>query len=143
MGERAIVVFTHKWSEGTVDVSPGIYLHSIGYPEDIRELLDACGNSLRKGDSGYSAAHFCGVCYRKLAGRDDNLLYYGLGLFNLSDNDVKALQSDSKETRRCVASSSYGLDHEFYIIDTDTGSVTQIDCDGNIINRGTVTLGDY
>ena len=63
MGDRAIVVF-----KGDDEISPAIYLHWHGtnVGEWIAELAKLMGD--RKGDVGYAAARFCGICHSHIDG---------------------------------------------------------------------------
>ena len=61
MGSSGVVVFV----DGE-NVSPGIYLHWHG--DRVQELLEKALPRLRRGDAGYSAARFCGVCHELIPG---------------------------------------------------------------------------
>lgn len=100
MGDRAIVVFRDADS-----VSPGVYLHWDGYR--AYDLLRAAAPRMRKGDAGYSAARFAGVCHEHIAG---NL---SLGL----------LPPPRGTTPDLLADYSHG-DAGVFLVDVDTGDIT-------------------
>ncbi len=58
MGDRALVIFT----DGT-EVSPTVYLHWAG--EAVPEILKTHAKFMesRKGDVGYAAGRFVGICH--------------------------------------------------------------------------------
>lgn len=119
MGDRATVVFAQNDRDGRY-FSPGVYLHWNGAPERVKELLEKAAPVLRKGDVGYSAARFCGVCHVEIGGDVGSNL--GLGLCGAPD--TKRAYDDFEYW----GFKGYGPgDNGVYIVDVDDLSVIQID----------------
>ncbi|OGS32994.1 MAG: hypothetical protein A2218_10435 [Elusimicrobia bacterium RIFOXYA2_FULL_53_38] len=100
MGSRAAVVFV----DGD-KTSPGIYLHWDGH--QVQGLLEEALPRLRRGDVGYSAARFCGVCHERISGnlslgliappsRDDSDVFnHGVFYVNVRTWEVEACRGNS------------------------------------------------
>ena len=102
MSNCAVVVFKSQ----DTDYSPGIYLHWSG--EEVVKLLKTAAPRLRKGDAGYAAARFCGVCHESIRGN------YSLGL--LAPPHPAVIQSEGW--------GSYGHgDAGVAVVNVDTGVV--------------------
>ncbi len=82
MGDRALIVFTNN---DRSQFSPVVYLHWHG--DSVPALIAKTADRMvgRRGDVGYAAARFCGICHETI---DGNL---SLGIVNA---DVETIKSD-------------------------------------------------
>jgi hypothetical protein len=119
MGDRCVCIFkatgTYGKAKGKTFYSPGIYLHWMGAPDAVQELLEKAAPYLRKGDNCYSAARFCGVCHAEIPG---NL---GLGIFDPPEDKKLFLKKNW-----AALAEHYCCDNGIYFVDTDNGDVIQV-----------------
>ncbi len=114
MGNRAVIFMVDEYKRnGEIkhEVSPGVYLHWGGDPEQVKGFLTKALPRMRGGDPWYSAARFCGTCHEII---DGNL---SLGLFNTPDDlmEMDAKQIDER----------FGCDNAIYLVDVSKWTVEQ------------------
>ncbi len=114
MGDRCVVFMIDEYkSNGEVKhlVSPGIYLHWCGNPDQVRGFLKQALPRMRHGDASYSAARFCGACHEIIEGN------ISLGIFNAPET---LLTMDDKEIDEY-----FGCDNGIYLVDVGSWIVEQ------------------